>query len=101
MFGAVDISTGIRWFLSSMSGVSATQMGCQVQAQVQAEIGCFGMRGPIAFLDNKKLLGTSASLLVTSALLVVTRMLLGAPGIATRSIPSEETTDSEGRRVEE
>ena len=30
---------------------------------------------------NKKLLETSASLLVTSALLVVTRTLLGAPGL--------------------
>ena len=32
---------------------------------------------------NKKLLGTSASLLVTSALLVVTRTLLGALGLTT------------------
>ena len=39
---------------------------------------------------SKKLLGTSASLLVTSALLVVTRTLLGAPGIATRSKGSKE-----------
>ena len=34
---------------------------------------------------NKKLLGTSASLLVTSALLVVTKKLLGAKGLTTRN----------------